>query len=102
MKRLLPFLLIPVFLTYGPNAVGYKTIIDTTLDDPAIQEGSTVACNWTTEYGDHRLVEGKLKRVEVLGIQLPFLLVDTPLFKEIPMPLLEDSIEFCVASGENK
>jgi len=100
MKRLLPFLLIPVFWTYGPNAVGYRTIIETNLDDINIPNGATLTCNIQTEYGDHRLIEGKLNTVTVLNTQLHFIIVDTPLFKDVPLPLVETGeVEFCLVSG---
>ena len=98
LKRLIPFLLIPVFYAYGPNLVGYETIFETTLNDEnALHDGQTIACNVLTQYGDHRLVEGRLKRVEIFDQQVHFIMVDTPLFKNIPLPLPESDVEFCLA-----
>lgn len=103
-KLLVPFLLIPVFFAYGPNYVGYETIIETNLNDgAAIQDGDKIACNFLTEYGDHRLVEGTFLRANP-----PMLLVDTPLFKNIPLPIEENfnssaiSAEFCLTYNQHK
>jgi hypothetical protein len=94
MKQLILFLAIPIFMSYGPNAVGYSTIIETTLSDNAIRETEDLmACNILSEYGDHRLIEGYLISKEPLQ-----LMVNTPLFKYVPLSLEGADIDFCLVS----
>jgi hypothetical protein len=87
---------IPVFLITGPNAVGYETIVETTLGDCNLVSGMKMACNFLTEYGDHRLIEGTLHKVTVLNTELPFIVVDTPLFKDVELPLPDHDVDFCL------
>ncbi len=90
---------IPTFVAFGPNAVGYETIFETTLGDCNIpDQGAKVACLVDTEYGDHRLIEGKLHKVHILNQELILLAVDTPLFKDVEIPLPEADVEFCLIS----
>lgn len=96
MKRLLAFLVVPIFYFYGPNAVGYNQIIATDMNDPAIQMGDKMACSYLSQYGDHRLLDGTLYMKEPF-----FLTVNTPLFKDVPLPIDMPGIEFClVAPGK--
>ena len=92
---MIPFLLIPVFLTYRPNSVGYETIINTDLNDPAIKTGDKLACNFALPNGDHRLIEGKLLMRKPL-----IMLVDTSLFKTVLLYVNEHDIEFCLTPDQ--
>lgn len=99
MKKLLPFLLVPVFYFTNPNAVGHEDIIATNLEGLTVAERDTIACNVISEYGDHRLIEG------TLFSKTPFIILsDTPLFDNMPVPMdLFPTIEFCLATpGDGK
>jgi len=94
MKKLLPFLLTPIFYFYGPNAVGYSQIIPTTLESVEAQSRDQIACSVISEYGDHRIIEG------TLFSKTPFIILsDTPLFAAMPVPMaLFPTVEFCLVS----
>lgn len=84
----LGLLFVPVFYMFGPNGVGYETILITdTHDTAAIQQRDTVACNYVTSEGDHVLIEGVVFNTE------PFLLLaDNPLYGI----LSDEGAEFCL------
>lgn len=93
MKRLLPFLLIPLFITYGPNAVGYETIITgQNVEDGNIPLGSQLACNFVLPDGRHILLEGVLLSKDPL-----FMLAQTHL-GILPIRAKSDQVEFCLIS----
>ena len=92
MKRLLPFLLIPVFLTYGPNGVGYSTIVETTLDDNNLPLGSVIACNFVLPNTEYVLLEGIMLSKE------PLLLLANTRAGLITLQAKDKDVEFCLIS----
>jgi hypothetical protein len=78
---------VPVFLAFGPNLVGYETIIFTSLNDCNIPVGAKMACNFVSAENDHLLVEGTLYKKDPM-------LFDTQ--RGFALPLTTDYVEFCL------
>lgn len=94
MKRFIWLLVVPVFFSYGPNLVGYETIIETTLDDANIQNGAKMACEIQLDNGAHWLIEGKLLQTEPWILLYYNPVVDTVL----PYPVENGRTQFCLTS----
>ena len=63
---------IPVFMAFGPNLVGYETIVVTSLNDFNIPLGAKVACNFIAPDRDVILLEGvMLSKDPILLLEYP-------------------------------
>lgn len=78
---------VPVFLTYGPNLVGYETIIDTNLNE--VRVGGILACNFKINQTDHFLFEGTLHSKDPM-------VMDT--HRGFGLPLTNETVSYCLTS----
>jgi hypothetical protein len=91
IKKLIPFLAVPVFLAYGHDGAVPDKIVEASLDDTRVTLGSTLACDVVVR-GRRFLAEGLL-----IGKEPLTLIIGTDLGL-LPLAVKDENALFCLAS----